>query len=67
MTNTQTPDPTTVVLTDLRSLGLHPLRYGMTGVMIAGVYYSRTEAQDMVTRYRRAAARRAALVASVTR
>jgi hypothetical protein len=73
MTNTQAltehdvlMDRAAFVATDLRSLGMRPRQSG-TGFMVAGCYLSLNEAEAMVARYRRAAARRAALTASVTR
>lgn len=66
MTNTDTPQQQAVA-TDLRSFGIRPVPCGLSGFMVAGVYMSLSEAETMVARYRRAAARRAQLVGSVTR
>lgn len=66
MTNTDTPQQQ-LIASDLRSIGVRAVPCGLSGFMIAGCYVSLSEAQTMVARYRRAAARRATLVGSVTR
>jgi len=51
------------VIAELRTFGLRPRPSGLSYVMIAGCCHSLSEAQSMISRYRRAAIRRAAVSA----